>query len=92
MLRTDVNPQDLDYTLPVVVFGFFASEPFLSPAIQLGLQQKADQLADTVRRAFEPADKPGNEAVKRAAGKVIPIFERLARDYRSATYGGEHDD
>jgi AcrR family transcriptional regulator len=92
MLRPDLRPTDLDYTLPVIVFGFFAAEPFLPPAIQLSLQQKADQLADTVRRAFEPADQPGKETMKRAAGKAIPIFERLARDYRAATYGGDHDD
>jgi AcrR family transcriptional regulator len=92
MLRPDVRPNDLDYTLPVMVFGFFAAEPFLPPAIQLSLQQKADQLADTVRRAFEPADKPGKEAVKRAAAKAIPVFERLTRDYQAATYGGDHND
>jgi AcrR family transcriptional regulator len=92
MLRPDLRPTDLDYTLPVIVFGFFGAEPFLPPTIQLNLQQKADQLADTVRRAFEPADKPGKERVKRAAAKAIPIFERLARDYQAVTYGGDHDD
>jgi AcrR family transcriptional regulator len=92
LLRSDLRPKDLDYTLPVIVFGFFAAEPFLPPAIQLSLNQKADQLADTVRRAFEPANTPGKDAVKRAAAKAIPIFERLARDYRDVTYGGDHDD
>jgi AcrR family transcriptional regulator len=92
MLRPDLRPNDLDYTLPTIVFGFFAAEPFLPPAMQLSLEQKADQLADTVRRAFEPADKPGNDTLKRAAAKAIPIFERLTRDYRSATYGGDDDD
>jgi AcrR family transcriptional regulator len=92
LLRSDLRPKDLDYTLPVIVFGFFAAEPFLPPAIQLSLNQKADQLADTVRRAFEPANTPGKDAVKRAAAKAIPIFERLARDYRAVTYGGDHDD
>jgi AcrR family transcriptional regulator len=92
MLRSDLRPNDLDYTLPTIVFGFFAVEPFLPSAIQLSLEQKADQLADTVRRAFEPANTPDSDTVKRAAGKAIPIFERLARDYQTATYGGDHDD
>jgi AcrR family transcriptional regulator len=92
LLRSDLRPNDLDYTLPVIVFGFFAAEPFLPPALQLSLDQKADQLADTVRRAFEPADMPDTDAVKRAAAKAIPIFERLARDYLTATYGGDHDE
>ncbi|HYB36007.1 MAG TPA: helix-turn-helix domain-containing protein [Mycobacterium sp.] len=92
MLRADLRLKDLDYTLPTIVFGFFAAEPFLPPAIRLTLEQKANQLADTVRRAFEPTDAPSSENVKRAAAKAIPILERLARDYRTATYGGDHDD
>jgi AcrR family transcriptional regulator len=56
MLRPDLRLKDLDYTLPTIVFGFFAAEPFLPPGIRLSVQQKADQLAGTVRRAFEPTD------------------------------------
>jgi hypothetical protein len=56
------------------------------------LEQKADQLADTIRRAFEPTKAPSGDAVKRAANKALPILERLARDHRAATYGGDHDD
>ena len=92
MLRPELCPTDLDYTLPVIVFGFFAAEPFLPPAIELSLQQKADQLADTIRRAFEPPTSPTKDTLKRAAAKAIPIFERLARDYLAATYGGDPDE
>jgi AcrR family transcriptional regulator len=89
MLRPDLRLEHLDYTLPTIVFGFFAAEPFHSPAVTLTLEQKADQLADTVRRAFEPTDAPSSDTVKRAAAKALPILERLARAYRTATYGGE---
>jgi AcrR family transcriptional regulator len=92
MLRPDLRLQDLDYTLPTIVFGFFAAEPFHPPAIRLTLEQKADQLAQTVRRAFEPTDAPSSDTVKRAAAKALPILERLVRDHRAATYGGDHDD
>jgi AcrR family transcriptional regulator len=92
MLRAGLQLQDLDYTLPTIVFGFFAAEPFHPPAITLTLEQKADQLADIVRRAFEPTDAPSSDTVKRAAAKALPILERLARDYRAATYGGDQDD
>ncbi len=78
--------------LPNIVFGFFAAEPFLSPALGLTLEQKADQLAETIRRAFEPAAPSSKAAAKRAAAKAIPILERLARDYRTATYGGDSHD
>ena len=92
LLRPDVRLNDLDYTLPTIVFGFFAAEPFLSPAIQLSLRDKADQLADTIRRAFEPAEPAGRDRLKRAAAKAIPIFARLASDYRTSAYGGDNDD
>lgn len=76
MLRPGLRPDDLDYTLPTVVFGSFAAEPFLPPSLGLTLEQKADQLADAVRRAFEPAGVPSRAAVKRAAVKSIPILGR----------------
>ena len=92
MLRPGLRLNDLDYTLPTIVFGFFAAEPFLPPSLGLTLEQKADQLADTVRRAFEPTDVPSRAAVKRAAAKSIPILGRIARDHRTATYGGDPND
>jgi AcrR family transcriptional regulator len=92
LLRPDLNLADLDYTLPTIVFGFFAAEPFHPPAITLTLEQKADQLAGTIHRAFEPAKAPRSDTLKRAAVKALPILQRLARDHRAATYGGDHDD
>jgi AcrR family transcriptional regulator len=92
MLRPGLRLNDLDYTLPTIVFGFFAAEPFLPPSLGLTLDQKSDQLADTVRRAFEPTDVPSSAAVKRAAAKSIPILGRIARDHRTATYGGDPND
>jgi AcrR family transcriptional regulator len=92
MLRSDVDLMGLDYTLPTIVFGFFAAEPFHPPAIKLTLEQKADQLAETIHRAFEPAKPPSSDTVKRAANKALPILDRLARDHRMVTYGGDHDD
>jgi AcrR family transcriptional regulator len=92
MLRSDLDLMDLDYTLPTIVFGFFAAEPFHPPAIKLTLEQKADQLAETIHRAFEPARAPSSATLKRAASKALPILDRLAREHRMATYGGDHDD
>ena len=92
MLRPDLRLNDLDYTLPTIVFGFFAAEPFLPPSLGLTLEQKADQLADTVRRAFAPTDVPSRAAVKRAAVKSIPILGRIALDHRTVTYGDDLND
>lgn len=92
MLRPDLRLSDLDYALPNIVFGFFAAEPFLSPALGMTLEQKADQLGETIRRAFEPAAPSSRATAKHAAAKAIPIVERLAREYRTAAYGGDDHD
>lgn len=92
MLRSDLRLTDLGYALPTIVFGFFAAEPFLSRTLGLTLEQKVDQLSETIRRAFEPTTAPSRAMAKRAAQKAIPILERLARDYRRATYGDDDCD
>ncbi|OUC94210.1 TetR/AcrR family transcriptional regulator [Streptosporangium minutum] len=87
LLRAGLRPEDLDYSLPTIVFGFFAIEPLLPPGTALGLEDKADHLADTLRRTFEPAAPPSTADLATAAAKVIEIFERLAREYRDAARG-----
>ncbi|MEU7001696.1 helix-turn-helix domain-containing protein [Nonomuraea sp. NPDC046570] len=88
LLRVGLRPEDLDYPLPTVVLGFFAMEPLLPPETELTLEEKADHLADTLRRTFEPGAVPSAAEFAGAADNVIKIFERLARDYRDAAYGG----
>lgn len=86
LLRDGLSPEDLDYVLPTVLFGFFGAEPLLPPTLELTLEQKADHLADVVRRSFEPPSAPGKRRVERAARKGTAILRQLAHDYRTATY------
>lgn len=92
LLRADLRPEDLDYTLPAVMFGFFGIEPFLSPEVELALEDKADQLADTLCRAFEPAQPPPPARLAAATAPVIAIFDRHTDDYRRAAYGASTDE
>lgn len=91
LLRADLRPEDLDYPLPAVVFGFFGIDPFLSTEVRLGLPDKADQLAGTLRHAFEPAKPPPPARIAAAAPLVIAIFDRHTEDYRRAAYGASTD-
>lgn len=84
LLREGVRPEDLDYSLPTIVFGFFAIEPLLPPHLELGVEDKADHLADTLRRTFEPASPPATCAA--AAPAVIAVFEQLGRDFHDVAY------
>ncbi|WP_188192327.1 TetR/AcrR family transcriptional regulator [Nonomuraea sp. SYSU D8015] len=85
LLRAGLRPEDLDYPLPTIVFGFFAIEPMLPAEVSLSLEEKADHLADTLRRTFEPERLPDCEP---AAERGIEIFEGLSRDFSNAAYGG----
>ncbi|MFG3715501.1 TetR/AcrR family transcriptional regulator [Micromonospora sp. NPDC047730] len=87
LLRTDLRPEDLDYTLPAVMFGFFGIDRFLSPEVEPGLPDKADQLADTLCHAFEPAQPPSPARLAAAAPAVVAILDRHTDDYRRAAYG-----
>lgn len=89
LLREGLQPEDLDYSLPTVVFGFFGIEPLLPPDLELDLGQKADQLADVVRRAFEPSTAPSRRRLEQAAAKGAVILTQLAHEFRVTTYGAD---
>jgi hypothetical protein len=86
LLREDLRPEDLDYPLPTIVFGFFGIEPLLPPHLDLDLEAKADHLADTLRRVFGPAATPSATAYTAAASRAISVFDQLGRDFRDAAY------
>jgi hypothetical protein len=88
LLHRELRPQDVHYPLTSTVFGFFAAEPLLPAELDLSLHEKADQLAATLRRAFEPPRPPPRKQVEAAAGMVIALYERLAEEFRTFAYGG----
>jgi len=87
LLHRELRPADVHYPLTTTVFGFFAADPMLPSELDLRLEQKADYLAATLRRAFEPPRPPAGRHLEAAAGKVIAIYERLAKEFRVLTYG-----
>jgi AcrR family transcriptional regulator len=92
LLRAGLRPEDLDYTLPAIMFGFFGIDPFLPSEVELTPQAKADRLADTLHHAFEPAKPPPATRFTAAAPQIIAIFDRHADDYRRAAYGASIDE
>lgn len=95
LLRAGLRAEELDYSLYTIVYGFFAAEPFLPPDLDLSLEDKADHLADTLRRTFGPAREPGRDRYSAAAPKAAAVFRQLAREFRAAAYdepnGGTHE-
>lgn len=93
LLRGDLQPADVHYPLTATVYGFFAAEPLLPAELNLSLDEKSDQLADTLRRAFEPPRPPARRHLNAAAGQVVALYERIAEQFWTLTYSqGGHDD
>ena len=75
--------------LSAAITGFFQLERLLPAAVDLDLETKADALATTVRRGFEPPVEPTAEALEAAAPVVIELHEQLLIDLtRNLPEGG----
>jgi hypothetical protein len=90
LLHRELRPADVHYPLTTTVFGFFAADPMLPSELDRRLEEKANYLAATLRRAFEPPRPTAGRHLEAAAGKVIAIYERLAKEFRALTYGARH--
>lgn len=53
----------------------------------LGLEGKADALATTLRRAFEPAAEPAPRTLRSAAGELTLLYEQWAAELAAALPG-----
>ncbi|GAB3418140.1 TetR/AcrR family transcriptional regulator [Flindersiella endophytica] len=89
LLRDGLDPENVDYPLTATLFGFFAAEPFLPDGLALGVEDKADQLAMVLHRAFEPTRPPVRRQLRAVGGKAADIFTQWASDYRTSIYGDD---
>jgi AcrR family transcriptional regulator len=86
LLRPGLDLADADYGLQAVAYGFFASEPF-QDGPERGREHRADQLAEVVRRSFEPDETPSPDRYSAAAPQVLAAFTVLADRFRRTAYG-----
>jgi hypothetical protein len=87
LLRPGIDLSDVDYGLQAVAYGFFAVGPLLPDDPQTALDHRADQLAEVIRRSFEPDPTPAPARYAAVAPHVIDAFTRLADEFRRAAYG-----
>jgi AcrR family transcriptional regulator len=71
------------YRLSAAVTGAFLLEGVPGMG-DLALDDKADALATTVRRAFEPAAEPAPRALRDAAGELAELYEQWAAELADA--------
>jgi AcrR family transcriptional regulator len=91
LLRTGTDLSDVEYGIQAVAYGFFASDPLQATDPGRTLEHRADQLADVIRRSFEPSETPVPDRYAAAAPHVIEAFTRVADEYRRAAYGTAAD-
>lgn len=91
LLRPGLDLADVDHGMQAVAYGFFAAGPLLPDDPRLTLDHRADQLAEVVRRSFEPARAPSRDRYSAAAPQVIEAFAYLADEFRRAAYGTAAD-
>lgn len=75
---------DLQYRYKATTSGFFLLDRLLPGNGDIGLEGRADALALTVRRSFEPTSDPHAEAVATAATAVIELYEDLLAEFSRA--------
>jgi AcrR family transcriptional regulator len=78
----------LPYRLSAPVTGAFLLEGVPGMG-DLDLDAKADALATTLRRAFEPAAEPTPQALQSAAHVLIDLYEQWAAELGRALPGGD---
>lgn len=87
LLRDDVA--HLAYSLQATSVGFWLIDSVDPDSAGLDQDAKADALAHTIRRAFEPADEPGGDAVLAAAAELRALFADLISTYQKWIYTSE---
>jgi AcrR family transcriptional regulator len=76
----------LSYRLSAAAAGSFLLEG-VPGGVELDLEDKADALATTIRRAFEPATEPSPETLRSAAAELAELVEQWIADLTASLPG-----
>ncbi len=91
LLRPGIDLSDVDYGLQAIAYGYFTVSQLLPDAPQSALDHRADQLAEVIRRSFEPEPMPAPDRYAAVAPHAIEAFTRLADEFRRTAYGAAAD-
>ncbi|MEV0698407.1 TetR/AcrR family transcriptional regulator [Saccharopolyspora sp. NPDC050389] len=84
LVRDDVP--HLVFSLYATVTGFFLLES-INPHLEgLDDQAKAEALAQTIHRAFEPDEGPDHSSLTAAAAEISALFDEINANYRKWIY------
>ncbi|WP_026257614.1 TetR/AcrR family transcriptional regulator [Actinopolymorpha alba] len=78
LLRSDLSVDELSHAFHAVLHGFLLTDAFYGNQKRFDLERRADLLATTVRRAFEPEKSPAAKAISAVAPRAIELFSESA--------------
>jgi AcrR family transcriptional regulator len=87
LLRNDDPIPQQIYMLRGALTGFFLLDPTLLEKDGLSLEQRADVLAQTIERLFEPPELPTDEELAKTAATMLPWMETLCSEYERIIRG-----
>ncbi|MFI6316738.1 TetR/AcrR family transcriptional regulator [Nonomuraea sp. NPDC050556] len=80
LLADDPADPALFYRLSAAVMGSYLLEAGLPPGVDLDLETRADALATTLRRAFEPTAEPSQATLRAAADELTDLHQQWLAD------------
>ncbi|WP_020666998.1 TetR/AcrR family transcriptional regulator [Amycolatopsis nigrescens] len=83
LLRADLGVPEISYTYHAILHGFLLTDSYRPGRTDLGLDHKADLLADAVRHALEPARQPTRKALAACAPAAVELFRAAAEQDRA---------
>ncbi|MCI2423477.1 TetR/AcrR family transcriptional regulator [Saccharopolyspora sp. K220] len=84
LVREDVP--HLVFSMNATITGFFVAASINPDLEELADQDKAEALADTVHRAFEPEGGPDHVSLTAAAAEISALFDEVNASYREWIY------
>jgi len=80
LLRTDMNLAAQAYAFAATVTGFSVADPLLGDEDACSLEEKADAMAQTIHRAFEPEVLPSRAVLQEeVAPRMIQLLEQVCQ-------------
>jgi AcrR family transcriptional regulator len=80
LLRTDMNLSAQAYAFAATVTGFSVADPLLEDEGTSSLEEKAEAMAQTIRRAFEPEVLPSRVVLQEdVAPRMIQLLEQVSQ-------------
>jgi hypothetical protein len=78
-----MTPEEIFYAVGATSIGFYMIDPFSTEEFPFDIEQKADLLERTTKRAFEIENDPGQTELAEIAQQVTEMLSGISEQYHS---------